>query len=218
MKIEQSTLLQKITYLEDKLMDALLQLERLLDNKLAQMLTGQKYSFDKTDLWYVATINASNMASTSKTVFVKPLVPKSQNAYKDRGKAIMISCKNASISPARPKHSTTRSLPTCHHYGMVGHFRPNCDQLNFSRTWNKKNTPKKDKDVEKNSKSKYVPPHKRQPTQRFVPTCHHCGKSGHIQSKCPQFQALKSKVKKELPKKVTAGTLPPKVHQASQHQ
>jgi hypothetical protein len=92
----------------------------------------------------------------------------------------VISCENANITPARPKHSITRSLPTCHHCGMVGHIRPNCGHLNSLRTRNKKDAPKKDKEVEKCFKSKYVPPHKRQATQRFVPTCHHCGTSGHI--------------------------------------
>jgi hypothetical protein len=42
MKTEQSTLLLKITNLENKLMDAQLQLEKFSGNKLAQMLTGQK--------------------------------------------------------------------------------------------------------------------------------------------------------------------------------
>jgi hypothetical protein len=149
-------------------------------------------------------------------VFVKPSVPESQNA--NRGKAIVISCENANITPARPKHSTTRNLPTCHHCGTMGHIRPNCGQLNSPRTWNKKNASKKDKNIERDSKSKYVPPHKRQPTQRFVPRCHHCGVSGHIRPKCPELQALKSKVKKELPKKVTSSTPPPKVHQTSRHQ
>jgi hypothetical protein len=40
MKTERDTLLQKIMDLEDKLMDAQLQLEKFSDNKLAQMLTG----------------------------------------------------------------------------------------------------------------------------------------------------------------------------------
>jgi vacuolar-type H+-ATPase subunit D/Vma8 len=71
MKTERDTLLQKITDLEDKLMDAQLQLEKFSDNKLAQMLTGQKCSSDKTSLGYVAT-DSSNIASTSRTVFVKP--------------------------------------------------------------------------------------------------------------------------------------------------
>jgi hypothetical protein len=46
---------------------------------------------------------------------------------------------------------------------MVGHIRPNCGQLKFPRTWNKKNAPKKEKDVEEHSKTKYVPPLRRQP-------------------------------------------------------
>jgi hypothetical protein len=76
----------------------------------------------------------------------------------------VISCENSNITPARPKHSTMKSLPTCHYCGMVGLIRPNCGQLNSLRTWNKKYAPKKDKYVEKGSKSKYVPPHKRQLT------------------------------------------------------
>jgi hypothetical protein len=161
LKMEKGTILQKITDLEDRLMEVQLQLEKFSDNKLAQMLTGQKCSSDKTGLGYVATTDASNIASTSQNVFVKPSVPNSQNACGDRGKTIV------------PK-----SLPTCHHCGMVGHIRPNCCQLNSPRTW--KDAPKKNKGVENDSKSKYVPPHKRLPTHRFVPTCHHCGISGHI--------------------------------------
>jgi len=174
LKTEKYTLLQKITELEDKLMDAQLQLEKFSDNKLAQMLTSQKCSSDKTGLGYVAT-DSSNIASTSRTVFVKPSSSEPQN---DKGKAIMVSCENTTL--AKSKHSTERSLPTCHHCRMVGHIRPNCGQLKFPRTWNKKNAPKKKKDVEEHSKTKYVPPHRRQPTQKFIPICHHCGLSSHI--------------------------------------
>jgi hypothetical protein len=69
-------------------MDAQLQLEKFSDKKLAQMLTGQKCSFDKTGLGYVAT-DSSSIASTSRTVFGKPLGSETQN---DKGKAIMVSC------------------------------------------------------------------------------------------------------------------------------
>jgi len=116
MKIERDTLLQKITDLEDKLMDAQLQLE--------------KCSSDKTSLGYVAT-DSSNIASTSRTVFVKPSGSEPQN---DKGKAIMVSCENDNTTPVKSKHSTGRSLLTCHHCGMVGHIRPNCSQLKFPRT------------------------------------------------------------------------------------
>jgi hypothetical protein len=84
------------------------------------MLTRQKCSSDKTGFGYVANTDASNIASTSNTVFVKPSVLEPQNACEDRGKRIV-----------------TRSLPTCHHCGMVGHIRPNCGKLNSPRTWNK---------------------------------------------------------------------------------
>jgi hypothetical protein len=49
-------------------MDAQLQLKKFSDNKLAQMLTGQKCSSDKTGLGYVA-IDSSNIASTSRIVY-----------------------------------------------------------------------------------------------------------------------------------------------------
>jgi len=100
LKMEKGTLLQKIIDLEDKLMKVQLQLEKFSNKKLAQMLTRQKCSSDKTGLGYVATTDASNIASTSKTMSVKPSVPDSKNACGDRGKTIV------------PK-----SLPTCHHYG-----------------------------------------------------------------------------------------------------
>jgi hypothetical protein len=41
--------------------------------------------------------------------------------------------------------------------------------------------------------SKYVPPHSRQPSQRFVPTCHHCSKIGHIQFTCFKLKPCEHK-------------------------
>jgi len=87
------------------------------------MMKGQKCLYDKTGLGYVAT-DSSNIASTSRTVFVKPSGSEPQNG---KGKAIMVSCENDNTTPAKSEHFTERSLPThSHHYGMVGHIRPNC--------------------------------------------------------------------------------------------
>jgi predicted nucleic acid-binding Zn-ribbon protein len=72
LKTEKSTLLQKIKNLEDELIEAQLKLERITNNKLTQMLSVQKCSSDKTGLGYVAS--SSDISSTSKTVFVKPIV------------------------------------------------------------------------------------------------------------------------------------------------
>jgi hypothetical protein len=82
------------------------------------------------------------------------------------------------------KQTQAKFIHTCHHCGIVGHIRPNCCHLKSQRAWNKKDALRKKKDVVESSMSKYVPPHRRQPSQRFVPTCYHCGKIGHIQSSC----------------------------------
>jgi hypothetical protein len=96
-------------------------------------------------------------------------------------------------------------------------------------------------EIEDSSSSKYVPPHRRHikgksnvickntnhnsakkikkhSNIRSLPTCHHCGITGHIRPKCPQLLAQKLKVQKELPTRATSGTLPPMALQAPQHQ
>jgi hypothetical protein len=94
------------------------------------MLKGQKHLFDKSGLGFYKTV-VSNIASTSKTLFVKPKVVEPQNAYKDKGKAVIISCEKANIIPPVPvmTHSKSRKLPTCHHCGVTGHIRPHCPQI-----------------------------------------------------------------------------------------
>jgi hypothetical protein len=67
LKIEISTMLIKITNLEEKLLEAQLQMERL-----THMLSVQKSPTDKTGIGYVASI--FDIPSASKTVFVKPTV------------------------------------------------------------------------------------------------------------------------------------------------
>jgi hypothetical protein len=78
------------------------------------------------------------------------------------------------------KQTQAKFVPTCYHCVIVGHIRPNCYSLKSQRPWNKKDAPKKEKDVIESSVSKYVSPHRRQHSQKFVPTCHHYGKISHI--------------------------------------
>jgi hypothetical protein len=96
-------------------------------------------------------------------------------------------------------------------------------------------------EVEDSSSLKYVPLHRRHikgkdnivcknanhisaekvkqhSNKRSLPTCHHCGITGHIRRKCPHLQAQKSKVQKELSTRATSGTLPPTTFQAPWHQ
>jgi hypothetical protein len=146
-------------------------------------------------------------------------------------------CLNNCVKP-KSKDSGTQTngkfVPTCHNCGKVGHIRPNCFLLKSHKSWIKQDAPRKGK-VEKSSLSKYVPPHRRHikgkdsvicknanlqsaetvkkhSNKRSMPTCHHCGITGHIRPKCPQLQAQKSKVQRELPARATSGTLPPMTH------
>jgi hypothetical protein len=149
------------------------------------------------------------------------------------------SCLNNHVIP-KPKESGTQGkfVPTCHNCGKIGHIRPNCYLLKSHRPWIKQDAMRKSK-VDDSSSSKYVPPHKRRikgkdnvicknanhnfaknvkkhSNKRSLPTCHYCGITGHIRSKCPQLQKLK--VQRKLPTRATSGTLPPTALQASRHQ
>jgi len=99
-------------------------LERITDNKLTQMLSEQKCPSHKTGFGYEAS--GTDIASTSKTGFLKPIVRKPQIACVDKGKgiiggeAILISKESIKKPPSK------RSLPTCYHCGIRGHIRPNC--------------------------------------------------------------------------------------------
>jgi hypothetical protein len=104
--------LLKIQDLEEKLLETQLQLERVTDEKLTHMLSIQKSPTDKTRLRYVAS--ASNIPSTSKTVFVKPIVPEPPLTCVDKGKAVIggEGSVDAEIIKMPP---TKRSPPICHH-------------------------------------------------------------------------------------------------------
>jgi hypothetical protein len=151
------------------------------------------------------------------------------------------SCLNNCVKPESKDTSTQahgKFVPTCHSCGKICHIRPNCYLLRSHRPWIKQDTLRKS-EAEDSSSSKYVPPHRRHikgkgnvicknanhnfventkkhSNKRSLPTCHHCGITGHIRSKCPQLQKLK--VQRKLPTRATSGTLPPTALQAPRHQ
>jgi hypothetical protein len=116
-------LLLKIQGLEEKLLEKQLQLERVSDEKLTHMLSIQKSPTDKTRLGYVAP--PSDIPSTSRTVFVKPLVPETPPTIKDKGKDKV----NGDV-PVTQNLPTIRRSPICHHCGLSGHVQPQCSLLN----------------------------------------------------------------------------------------
>jgi hypothetical protein len=92
------------------------------------------------------------------------------------------------------KQTQGKFVPICHHCGVIGHIRPNY--------WKFKAAPKKENQTialtlqGKKGKKIYIEPHasyptprvvhppRKLPSQRFVPTCYHCGKVGHIRPHC----------------------------------
>jgi hypothetical protein len=151
------------------------------------------------------------------------------------------SCLNNCVKPESKDTGTQANgkfVPTCHNCGKICHIRPNCYLLRSHRPWIKQDALRKS-EAEDSSSSKYVHPHRRHikgkgnvvcknanhnsaettkkhSNKRSLPTCHHCGITGHIRPKCPQLQSQKWKVQRELPARATSG--PSTAHQAPRHQ
>jgi hypothetical protein len=128
-------LLLKVQELKEKLLETQLQLERVTVEKLTRMLSIQKSPNDKTGLEYVAS--SSDVPSTSKTVFVKPTVPKLPPAIEDKQKEKV----NDEVPGIQQPHSIRRP-PICHHCGLSGHVRPQCSLLNAQKAKAKKEAPR----------------------------------------------------------------------------
>jgi hypothetical protein len=127
LQTEKSSLLLKIEELEEKLLETQLQLEMVTDEKMTHMLSIQKSPTDKTGLGYVAL--PSDIPSTSRTVFVKPVVPEAPPTIEDKGRDKI----NGDI-PSTQKPPSIRKSPICHHCGLSGHVRPQCSFLKAQKT------------------------------------------------------------------------------------
>jgi hypothetical protein len=149
-------MLIKINDLEDRLLVTQLHLERVSYKKLTHMLSIQKCPTDKTGLGYVPP-SIYDTPSTSKTIFVKPIIPESPPPRVDKGKAVMEG--EVPIIPQPPAKLPIRRKPlTCHHCGKLGHIKPNCPHRQIQR------------------KKKWQAPK--------TPMCHQCGVSSHVRPKC----------------------------------
>jgi hypothetical protein len=163
LRTEKTFMLIKINDLEDRLLETQLQLKRVSDENLTHMLSIQKCLTNKTGLGYVPS-SIFDTPSTSKTIFVKPVISESPPPRVDKGKVVMEG--EVPIIPQPPVKLPIRRKPlTCHHCGKAGHIRPNCPQWQVQR------------------KKKWQAPK--------TPMCHQCGVSSHIRPKCPQPKSLR---------------------------
>jgi hypothetical protein len=104
-------MLIKINDLEERLLETQLQLERVSDKKLTHMLSIQKCPTDKTKLGYVPTFDTP---STSKTIFVRPVILEYPPPRMDKGKAVMEGEVPFNPQPLVKLPIRRKSL-TCHH-------------------------------------------------------------------------------------------------------
>jgi hypothetical protein len=129
LKTEKTSMLIKINDLEERLLETQLQLERVLDEKLTHKLSIQKCPADKTGLGYGPT---TDTPSTSKTIFVRPVIPKSPPPRMDKGKEIMEG--EVPFNPQPLVKLPIRRKPLiCHHCSESGYIKPNCPHRQFQR-------------------------------------------------------------------------------------
>jgi hypothetical protein len=121
--------------LEEKLLETQLQLETVTDEKLTHMLSIQKSPTDKTGFGYVAP--PPDIPSTSRTIFVKPIVLEPPLTIMDKGKDVI-----GGDIPIAQKPPTIRRSPICHHCSLSGHIQPQYFLLKAQRSKVKKEVPR----------------------------------------------------------------------------
>jgi hypothetical protein len=205
LKSENTMLFDMIDTLENKLKESENLLKKFSSDNLERMLCIHSDVSNKPDLT-VDDLSASTSHASDFELDIKPVIV--DTACSEN------SCLNNHVMP-KSKDTGTQAhgkfVPTCHNCGKIGHIRLNCYLLKSHRPWIKQDAMRKS-EVDDSSSSKYVPPHRRHikgkvnvicknanynfvenlkkhSNKRSLPTCHHCGITGHIRLKCPQLQA-----------------------------
>jgi hypothetical protein len=109
---EKDVFVEKIKSLEDNLMNSELPLDKSCNSHL---------SIDK-----IASV--SHAMSVHRTMFVKPSMSHNHTH-------VICGDKGAS-------DKNYNSIPTCHHWGLSGHIRPNCFQIHSQRRWDRSHVPR----------------------------------------------------------------------------
>ena len=142
LRFENNFLVEKTKKLKAKLFQVKAQLERTSSAKLDEMLSLQKFDFDRTVLGY--DFSSRSIASTSTTVFVPPTnnIETENNVVKndlaseniDKGKSILGApskqdkkgVKNPRAKNANSQNPKQKKQHLCYHCGAASHTRPNC--------------------------------------------------------------------------------------------
>jgi hypothetical protein len=211
LKSENTMLFDTVDALENKLKESEDLLKKFSGNNLKSMLCIHTNISNKPDLILNDLNTSTSHAYDSEldSIDIKPVIE--DTACLDN------SCLTNHVMPnSKESGIQGKFIPKCHNCGKIGHISPNCYLLKSHRPWIKQDALRKSK-VEDSSSSKYVPPHRRHikgkgnivcknanhisaekvkqhSNKRSLPTCHHCGITGHIRPKCPHLQAQKSKV------------------------
>ena len=139
---ENNFLAERTKKLEVEQFQVRAQLERTSSAKLDEMLSFQKAASDKTSLGY--NFSSPNIALSSTNVFVS-LANNSNSKNNeckteitgenvDKGKSILGAplkvekkeTRDPRTKKVNNKKSQSKKLHLCHHYGALGHTRPNC--------------------------------------------------------------------------------------------
>jgi hypothetical protein len=195
LKSENTMLLNTIYALENKL-------EKFSSNNLKSMLCIYSDVSNKPDLTVndLSTFTSNASDPELDSIDIMPVIE--DTAYLDN------SCLTNHVMPrSKEPRIQGKFIPKCHNCGKIGHIRPNCYLLKSHMPWIKQDALRKS-EVEDSSSSKYVPPYRRRikgkgnticmnanhiSAEKFkqhsnkisLPTCHHCGITGHIRPKCP---------------------------------
>jgi hypothetical protein len=94
-----------------------------------------------------ATSSSSNVASTSKIMFVKPkikdVVIENSCLPKETSEDVTKKSKLKFKVPVRT-NLNSKFISTCYHCGVMGHTCPNCFQIRAKQPWSQQNIPRKD--------------------------------------------------------------------------
>ena len=144
LRFENNFLAEKTKKLKAELFQVRAQLKRASSAKLDEMLSLQKSASDRIGLGY--GFSSSNIAFTSTTIFVPPsnnveienndVKPDLASENIDKDKSILGApfkqdkkeAKNPRAKKANSQKPKQKKLHLCHHCGVTGHTRPNCNK------------------------------------------------------------------------------------------